>query len=143
MKGARAEEEVAGAGPFAGGGGTLEEENRAVMSLAQFLAVPSWFDPSVEGCDDIVDVVRGDVDVGHQICAEVLVGVIRRASFVEFDAELRLVGAMYGGRVTGYGERRGGDSLSCRRTPCSSSLKLGVDSRVPGTVAWRKSRGCA
>ena len=50
---------MGGAGPFADGGWMLGEKNRAMMNLAQILAVSSWFDPGVEGCEDIVDAVHG------------------------------------------------------------------------------------
>ena len=59
---------VVGAGPFAGGGGTLRQENSEVMNLAHILAVSSWFDPVVKGWgDDVVNAVRRGVDLqlGH------------------------------------------------------------------------------
>ena len=68
MEGVGNEEWVVGAGPFAGGGGTLRQENREVMNLAHILAVSSWFDPVVKGWgDDVVNAVRRGVDLqlGH------------------------------------------------------------------------------
>ena len=41
MNGARAGGEAAGAGPFAGGGGTSGQENEAVINLAQILEISS------------------------------------------------------------------------------------------------------
>jgi hypothetical protein len=36
-----------------------------VINLAQILAVSAWFDPVVEGFDDVVIAVHGGIDLGQ------------------------------------------------------------------------------